>query len=102
MPATIPVRIPTQLRGFSDGHSVVQVEMDETHGDELTVAAALDALAGACPGVVDRVLDERGNLRRHVNLFVDRDEVRALGGLEARVPESAELTILPAVSGGSA
>jgi sulfur-carrier protein len=49
---------------------------------------------------VDRVLDEQGNLRRHVNVFVGADDIRTLGGLTATVADGAEVSIVPAVSGG--
>lgn len=65
-----------------------------------TVRAVLGALAVECPGVIDRVLDERGDLRRHVNLFLGADNVRSLDALDTKVLGAAELTILPAVSGG--
>jgi acyl-coenzyme A thioesterase PaaI-like protein/molybdopterin converting factor small subunit len=65
-----------------------------------TVSTVLDALAAVCPGVVDRVLDEQGVLRRHVHIYIGDEEARVLGGLTAPVPEGAEVSILPAVSGG--
>jgi molybdopterin converting factor small subunit len=52
--------------------------------------------------VVDRVIDERGSLRRHVNVFIGIDEARHLGGLDAPVPAGTEVSIVPAVSGGAA
>jgi len=95
---TVAVRVPTALRCFSDGRAVVHVEMEAAAP---TVAAVLDALAGPCPGVVDRVLDEQGELRRHVSVFVGLDNARDLGGLATPVADAAELSILPAVSGGA-
>jgi len=92
----VKVRVPTALRRFSDGLAEVIVDPPAP----ATVATVLDALKRACPGVVDRVVDERGRVRRHVNLFVGNEDVRVLGGLEAPVPAGAEVTILPAVSGG--
>lgn len=94
----VTVRVPTALRRFSDGQAVVPIEIGDTSP---TVAGVLDTLARTCPGVVDRVLDERGAIRRHVNVFVGDEEVRALGGLAAPVADGAELSILPAVSGGA-
>lgn len=96
---TVAVRIPTPLRRFSDDRAVVDVELGPVGGS--TVAAVLDTLARVYPGVVDRVLDEQGRIRRHVNVFVGEDDARSLGGLAAPVPDGAELTILPAVSGGA-
>jgi molybdopterin converting factor small subunit len=64
------------------------------------VEDALRALAGVHGGVIDRVMDERGELRRHVNVFVDGDNVRFLDGLGTPVRESSTIVIVPAVSGG--
>ena len=65
-----------------------------------TVADALAALAARHPGVVDRILDERGELRAHVNVFVDAQNVRFLGGLRAPVEAGSTIVVVPAVSGG--
>jgi molybdopterin synthase sulfur carrier subunit len=98
-PATVAVRIPTALRRFSEGSARVTVETDDRG---CTLAGLLHTLAGAHPGVVDRVLDEQGELRRHVNVFVGVEDVRHLGGLDAPVAAGSEVTIVPAVSGGAA
>lgn len=95
--ATVSIRVPTALRRFTEDRAVVTVETDDRAP---TIATVLDALAQTCPGVVDRVVDERGNVRRHVNVFVGPDEIRTLGGLAAPVADGAEVSILPAVSGG--
>lgn len=57
-------------------------------------------LWGDCPGVRDRVLDERGEVRPHVDVFVDGEDIRYAGGLGAPLRGGAEILILPAVSGG--
>jgi len=64
------------------------------------VADALRAVAEAHAGIRERVVTERGELRQHINVFVGADNVRDLDGLATRVPEDAEISILPAVSGG--
>jgi molybdopterin converting factor small subunit len=97
MAQTTVVRIPTALRGFSDGSATVEVD---TGADAPTLSGVLDALARSCPGVVDRVVDEQGHLRRHVNVFVGVEDVRYLGGLDAAVPSGSEVSIVPSVSGG--
>jgi sulfur-carrier protein len=99
---TVAVRVPTALRRFSDGRAVVDVVVDvDVEAGVPSVAAVLDALTRTCPGVVEGVLDEQGSLRRHVSVFVGPDNVRDLGGLATPVADGAELTILPAVSGGA-
>lgn len=93
----MPVRflVPGPLRDFAGGRSHVEVA-----GSPRTLAEALRALEDACPGVVRRVLDERGEVRPHVNLFVGEDCVRFGDGLATPLPEGCEIAILPAVSGG--
>lgn len=92
----VTVRVPAALRPFSDGRATIAI--DARAG--ATIADVLAALTEACPGVVDRVLDEQGALRRHVHVYVGDEEARTLGGLGAPVPDGAEVSILPAVSGG--
>ena len=65
-----------------------------------TVAHAITALAALHPGVVDRMMDERGELRPHVNLFVDGRNIRFARGLETPLGESGTIDVVPAVSGG--
>lgn len=65
-----------------------------------TLGAIVDALAAVHPAVGQRVRDEAGVLRRHVNLFVGADNARDLDGVDTVVPEGAEVSVLPAVSGG--
>jgi sulfur-carrier protein len=75
--------------------------------DEVRLAAAPSSLSEAltmlwreCPAVRDRVLTELGEVRPHINIFVDGESIRDVGGLGARVGEGAEIFILPALSGG--
>lgn len=90
---TVSVRIPTTLRPLSGGASEVKVE-----GSDLrSVIANLDE---AHPGFAGRLLDDDGNLRRFVNVFVADDDVRFLSGLDTPVAEGVEVSIIPAVAGG--
>jgi sulfur-carrier protein len=91
MPVT--VRIPTTLRPLAAGQSEVAV-------DGATLRDVLDALDGAHPGFKDRLLDDDGNLRRFVNVFVADDDVRFLQGLDTPVPDGETVAIIPAVAGG--
>lgn len=93
----MPVRffVPGPLREFAGGRSSVEVT-----GSPRTLAEALRKLEETCPGVVRRVLDERGEVRPHVNLFVGEECVRFADGLATPLPEGCEIAILPAVSGG--
>lgn len=93
MPLTI--ELPGQLRDLNDGRATV--ELAETPP---TVGDALAALREAAPAVYDRIATERGQVRRHVNLFVGTEEVRQTGGLETPLSDGDRITVLPAVSGG--
>jgi molybdopterin converting factor small subunit len=87
--------IPGPLRPFASGESRAVLAAPAR-----TVTEALEALWTLHPGLKARVLTEQGAIRPHVNIFVDADNVRDLGGLNARIPDSCEIAILPAVSGG--
>ncbi|MDP9067178.1 MAG: MoaD/ThiS family protein [Actinomycetota bacterium] len=89
----IKVRIPTQLRSLTDDAAEVPAE-GATLGD---VIADLD---GRYPGISQRLLSD-GQLRRFVNLYVDGEDARFLQGLATSVPAGAEVSIIPAVAGGS-
>jgi molybdopterin synthase sulfur carrier subunit len=91
MPVT--VRIPTTLRPLAGGQSEVKVEGG-------TLRDVLVALDGAHPGLKDRLLDDDGQLRRFVNVFVADDDVRYLQGLDTPVPDGETVAIIPAVAGG--
>lgn len=89
----VTVRIPTTLRPLSGGASTVEVEAG-------ALSDVLKALDAAHPGFGDRLLDDEGNLRRFVNVFVDDDDVRYLDGLATNVPDGQTVSIIPAVAGG--
>lgn len=89
------VRIPTPLRAFTSGQSELACSGE-------TVRAALRDLERQHPALVGRILDERGDLRRFVNVFVGDKNLRSLGGLDLALPSGAELSIVPAVAGGAA
>jgi molybdopterin synthase sulfur carrier subunit len=87
------VRIPTTLRPMAGGKSEVEVE-------GATVGEVLKSLDAAHPGFADRLLDDDGNLRKFVNVFVADDDVRFMDGLETPVPDGETVAIIPAVAGG--
>jgi sulfur-carrier protein len=90
---TATVRIPTTLRPMAAGKSEVEVEGS-------TVGEVLKSLDAAHPGFADRLLDDDGNLRKFVNVFVADDDVRFMDGLETPVPDGETVAIIPAVAGG--
>lgn len=91
----ITVELPGALQPYARGNATVVLD-----GACATLRDTLAELGERCPGVVDRVIDERGELRLHVNVFVDDRSVRFHGGLEAPVAPGSTIVIVPAVSGG--
>ena len=89
----IEVRIPTILRTYTGGAKSV-----EGKGD--TLAELLGDLDSRHQGLRDRLVDEVG-LRRFVNVYLNDEDVRFLGGLETPVTDGDTVTVLPAVAGGS-
>ena len=87
------VHLPAALCDHAAGQRRVEVA-------GVTVGGVLDALGRAHPGVGRRVLDDRGVLRRHVNVFVGEESIRFIDGLATPVEDGATITIVPAVSGG--
>lgn len=83
------------LTDFTNGQSQIVID-----GPATTVAEALESLWQQHLGLRDRVVNEQGMLRPHVNIFLNENNVRRLQLLETALPEKCEITILPAVSGG--
>jgi molybdopterin synthase sulfur carrier subunit len=88
----VEVRIPTILRSYTDGAKSV-----DAAGSNLN--ELIDDLEANHPGLRDRLIDD-GDLRRFVNVYVNDEDVRFLGGLEAPVTEGDQVVVLPAVAGG--
>jgi len=93
-PASITVKIPTILRSYTDGAKSV-----EASGE--TLDAVITDLDARHAGLRDRLVAPEGGLHRFVNLYVDDEDVRFLGGLGTRVQGGQTVTILPAVAGGA-
>lgn len=87
------VRIPTQLRGLTEG-------APEVHAEGRTVAELVADLEGRYPGLRARLVDDAGSLRRFVNLYVDDENVRFLDGLQTPLTGTSTVSIIPAVAGG--
>lgn len=96
MPITI--EIPSPLRVHSRGNAIATI--DTVQRPCPSVRDALGVLARQYPRVVDSVITEQGELRPHVNVFVDNENTRYTDGLHTPVTESSTITILAAISGG--
>ena len=90
---SVTVRIPTTLRVLTAGVSEVSVEGSD-------VKEVLNNLEMRHPGFKERILDDAGELRRFVNLFVDDEDVRFLDGVDTPINGGETLSIVPAVAGG--
>jgi sulfur-carrier protein len=90
---TVVVKIPTQLRNLTGNEAEAQVE-------GASVGEALDALYERFDGLRERITED-GELRRFVNVYVGGEDIRFGEGLDTPVGEGDEITILPAVAGGS-
>jgi molybdopterin synthase sulfur carrier subunit len=86
-------RIPGPLRRLSDGAVTVDVEATD-------LGSAIEALDARYPGFKDRLLDDKGELRQFVNVYLNDEDVRLGPGLKAKVAEKDEISIVPAVAGG--
>jgi sulfur-carrier protein len=90
---SVSVRIPTILRTYTGGES-------EVSADGATLADVLNDLEVNYTGIRARVLDDAGDIRRFVNVYVGNDDVRFLEGLGTATPDGTQLSIIPAVAGG--
>lgn len=93
MPVT--VRIPTYLAGFAEGQNSIVVAGSPSDAGEV-----LSELWKIHPALRDRIVDEQGEVRQHINIFVGEESIRFASGLKTAVPEGSEVLIVPAVSGG--
>ncbi|KAB8197201.1 MoaD family protein [Nonomuraea phyllanthi] len=88
----IEVRIPTILRNYTGGAKAVDVE-------GATLEELISNLESRHPGIKDRLVDD-GSLRRFVNVYLNDEDVRFLGGLGTKLSDGDTVTVLPAVAGG--
>jgi len=92
---SVTFHIPGPLRPFAGGLSQVDIG-----GAPAVLGDALQALWAVYPGLRDRMATEQGQIREHINLFVGYENVRYTGALATPLPEGADISIVPAVSGG--
>ena len=92
----IEVRIPTILRTYTDGEKAV-------HAEGTKLSALIDDLESNHPGIKERLIEEKDGqhqLRRFVNVYINDEDVRFMGSLEADLADGDQVVVLPAVAGG--
>ncbi|NMO18924.1 MoaD family protein [Pyxidicoccus fallax] len=87
------IRIPTTMRSFTSNQS-------EVKATGATVREVLKDLDTRYPGIGSRLFDERGAVRRYVNVFLNEEDIRGLGELDTPVKEADRITLIPAMAGG--
>ena len=87
------IRIPTPLRKLTNNEEVVDVTAD-------TIGGAIAELQSRYPGIKERLLDESGQVRRFVNVYVNEEDIRFLQNQETPLKEGDEISIIPAIAGG--
>tara|TARA_B100000029_G_scaffold157514_1_gene152814 strand:- start:3183 stop:3482 length:300 start_codon:yes stop_codon:yes gene_type:complete len=90
---SVMVRIPTPLRRMTNGKDKVEV-------DSGSLGDLVEKLNGEYPGFKDRLVDENGELRYFVNIYLNGEDVRFMDGLGTSTSEGDEISIVPAVAGG--
>jgi molybdopterin synthase sulfur carrier subunit len=89
----VPVRIPTPLRKLTQDREIVEVE-------GATIRDVINSLEQNYPGLKERICDEKNNIRRFVNVFVNDEDIRFLQDAETAVKPGDEVSIVPAIAGG--
>jgi len=87
------VRIPTPLRKLTNNQELVEV-------DAATVGDAIAELQSRYPGIQERLIDEKGDVRRFVNVYVNEEDIRFLKNKQTPLKDGDEISIIPAIAGG--
>ena len=87
------VRIPTPLRALTKGAA-------EVHADASTVTDLIEKLESQFPGLKDRLLEDGGQLRRFINIYINQEDIRFLQGATTSLKQGDEVSIVPAIAGG--
>jgi len=90
----VSVRIPTPLKKLAGGQDVVKAEGK-------TVGEVIRWLVGTYPDLKERLLDERGEMRRFINVYVNNEDIRFIQNFETPLKEGDQISIIPAIAGGS-
>jgi len=87
------VRIPTPLRKLTNNEEIVEVSAT-TIGDMIT------ELQSRFPGIAERLVDDKGEVRRFVNVYLNEEDIRFLKNRETPIKDGDEISIIPAIAGG--
>jgi molybdopterin synthase sulfur carrier subunit len=87
------VRIPTPLRKLTNNEEIVEV-------DSGTIGAAIAELQARFPGIKERLVDDKGEVRRFVNVYVNEEDIRFLQNQDTPLKDGDEISIIPAIAGG--
>jgi molybdopterin synthase sulfur carrier subunit len=90
---SVRVRVPTPLRRFTAG-------VDEVPADGDSIKKVIEDLERHHPGISERLLDEKGEVRRFVNIYLNGDDIRFLNQLSSKVKDGDDISIVPAIAGG--
>lgn len=90
---SVTVRIPTPLRKLTKDQADVKVEGG-------TIAALFDQMEAQYPGIKERLMDEKGEVRRFVNVYVNEEDIRFLDGVKTALKDGDGVAIVPAIAGG--
>lgn len=91
----VTVHIPTPLRKLTDNQPEVEIEAT-------TVGDLVEALEGAYNGIKEKLVDEGGEIRRYVNIYVNDEDIRFLDGKDTALQDGDGVSIVPAIAGGAA
>lgn len=89
----VKVRIPTPLRKLTNNEDLVEIEPG-------TIGSAITELQSRYPGIQERLVDEEGNVRRFVNVYVNEEDIRFLQHKDTPLKDGDEVSIIPAIAGG--
>ncbi|GJQ60003.1 MAG: MoaD/ThiS family protein [Candidatus Scalindua sp. AMX11] len=91
----VNVRIPTPLRSLTNGSDEVSVEGS-------TIKEVVDNLESSYQGIKERICDENGQIRKFINFYVNEEDIRFLNNQETAVKDGDQISIVPAIAGGTA
>jgi molybdopterin synthase sulfur carrier subunit len=89
------IKIPTPLRRHTNGQATVVV-----NGGATSVRGTLDTLTAEYPTIGERLFDGQGQVKSHINIFLNNEDIRFLNGLETNVADGDTVVLLPALAGG--